>query len=112
MIVGSVGAKAALREVSGAAIVDMETHAVAKAASDAGLPFVVVRAVSDTAAFALPRAAQAGFKPDGRPDVAAVMRALVARPWELPALLRTARDAENAFKSLSRAAWALTPPPA
>jgi adenosylhomocysteine nucleosidase len=110
-IVGSVADKAALRRTSGAAIVDMETHAVARAARDAGVPFAVVRAVSDSASFALPRSAQAGFKADGEPDVGAVLAALLRRPWELPALIRTALDAENAFKSLSRAAGALTPPP-
>ena len=110
-IVGSVAAKAALRQASGAAIVDMESHAVARAAREAGLPFAVVRAVSDTAAFALPRAAQAGFKASGEPDVGAVIRALAARPWELPALIRTALDSEKAFGALGVAARALTPPP-
>ena len=110
-VVGSVAAKAALRGASGAAIVDMESHAVARAAHDAGLPFAVVRAVSDTAAVALPRAAQAGFRPDGEPDVTAVIAALARRPWELPALIRTALDAEKAFRSLAVAARALTPPP-
>lgn len=111
VIVGSVAAKAALRQASGAAIVDMETDAVAKAAFEAGLPFAVVRAVSDAAGFALPRAAQAGFKPDGEPDVGAVLAGLLRRPWELPALIRTGLDAEKGFRSLSRAAPALTPPP-
>jgi hopanoid-associated phosphorylase len=109
-IVGSIADKAALRQASGAAIVDMETLAVAKAARDAGLPFAVVRAVSDSAAFALPRSAQAGFKADGEPDIGAVIRALAARPWELPALIRTALDAEKAFRSLMDAARALTSP--
>ena len=106
-IVGSVAAKTALRQSTGASIVDMESRAVAQAAAAAGLPFLVVRAVSDTAAFALPRAAQAGFRPDGEPDIAAVLRALALRPWELPALIRTASDAEKAFRSLTRAARAL-----
>jgi hopanoid-associated phosphorylase len=109
-IVGSVADKAALRRDSGAVIVDMESHVVAQAAREVGVPFVVVRAVSDSAAHALPRAAQAGFKADGEPDVGAVLVELLRRPWELPALIRTALDAENAFKSLSRAAGALTPP--
>ncbi|MDB5483094.1 MAG: hypothetical protein JWO83_4147 [Caulobacteraceae bacterium] len=110
-IAGSPEAKAALRQASGAAIVDMESHSVAKAARKAGLPFAVVRAVSDTAAFALPRAAQAGFRANGEPDVGAVIAGLLRRPWELPALIRTALDAEKAFKSLAFAARALTPPP-
>jgi hopanoid-associated phosphorylase len=111
-IIGSVGAKAALRRSSGATIVDMETHAMAIAAQEARLPFAVVRAVSDTARHALPKAAQAGFRADGAPGVGAVIRALATRPWELPALVRTALDAENAFKSLAGVASALTPPPA
>ncbi len=111
VIAGSAAAKAALRRATGAAAVDMESHAVARAAAAAGVPFAVVRAVSDGAASALPRAAQAGFKADGEPDVAAVLRALARRPWELPALVRTALDAEKAFKSLARAAAALAPPP-
>jgi hopanoid-associated phosphorylase len=111
VIVASAAAKAALRRATGAVAVDMESHAVARAAAAAGIPFAVVRVVSDGAASALPRAAQAGFKADGEPDVAAVIRALAARPWELPALIRTALDAEKAFKSLAWAATALAPPP-
>jgi hopanoid-associated phosphorylase len=111
VIAGSLAAKAALRQASAAAVVDMESHAVARVARDAGLPFAVIRAVSDTAARALPRAAQAGFRADGEPDVRAVIAALLRRPWELPALIRTALDAEKAFKSLAFAARALTPPP-
>lgn len=107
-IVGSPEAKAALRAASGAAIVDMESHAVARAARAAGLAFAVVRAVSDTAASALPFAAQAGFRPNGEPDVAAVIAALGRRPWELAALIRTGLDAGKAFRSLERAARALT----
>jgi adenosylhomocysteine nucleosidase len=110
-IVGSVAAKAALRQANGATIVDMESHSVAEAARKAGLPFAVVRAVSDTAASALPRAAQAGFKADGQPDVGAVIATLLRRPWELPALIRTAVDAERAFRSLAVAAQSLTSPP-
>jgi hopanoid-associated phosphorylase len=112
VIVGSAGGKAALRRATGAVAVDMESHAVARAAVAAGIPFAVLRAVSDTASTALPRAAQAGFKADGEPDVAAIVRALLRRPWELPPLIRTALDAEKAFNALRRAATALAPPPA
>jgi hypothetical protein len=52
----------------------------------------------------LPQAAQAGFKPDGEPDIAAVIRALARAPWALPALIRVALDAEAAFKALAVAA--------
>ncbi len=103
-ILDSPAAKDALRRASGAAAVDMESHHVARAAQAAGLPFAVLRAVSDGAARVLPRAATAGFRADGEPDVAAVLRALARAPWELPALIRVALEAEAAFKALARAA--------
>ncbi len=107
VIVDSPEAKSALRRASGAVAVDMESHAVARAASNIGIPFAVVRAVSDTADRALPRAAQAGFRTDGEPDVGAVIRALARRPRELPALIRVALEADTAFRTLERAARAI-----
>jgi hopanoid-associated phosphorylase len=104
VIVATPAAKAALARASGAAAVDMESHHVATAAQAHGLPFAVLRAVSDDARQALPRAAAAGFGSDGEPDVAAVIRALARAPWELPALIRVAIEAERAFKALERAA--------
>ncbi len=98
-------AKAALRRETGAAAVDMESHAVARA----GVPFAILRAVSDPADRALPRAAQVGLKADGEADVGAVLRALIARPGELPALLRIAREAERAFRALRDARDLLGP---
>ncbi len=84
VIVASVAAKAALRARTGAIAVDMESHIVAEAAARAGLPFAVVRAVSDPADRALPRAAQAGFNPDGSVNVLAVLAALARRPASCP----------------------------
>jgi len=110
-IIATLAAKAALRERTGAGAVDMESHLVAAAAARIGVPFAILRVVSDTAHHSLPRAAQAGFTTCGEPDVGAVLRALVQRPWELPALVRTALDAETAFRVLARCAEALGPPP-
>jgi hopanoid-associated phosphorylase len=99
--------KAALRQTSGAIATDMESHIAAQAAAHAGVPFAVLRAVSDRADEALPAAAQAGFRPDGTVDVAAVIAVLARRPSELPGLLRTARHAGAAFAALKRAAETL-----
>ena len=99
--------KSALRQSSGAIAIDMESHVAAQAAARAGVPFAVLRAVSDRADEALPAAAQAGFRPDGSVDVAAVIAALARHPSELPALLRTARHAGAAFAALKRAVEAL-----
>jgi hopanoid-associated phosphorylase len=99
--------KSALRQSSGAIATDMESHVAAQAAARAGVPFAVLRAVSDRADEALPAAAQAGFRPDGSVDVAAVIAALARRPSDLPGLLRTARHAGAAFAALRRAAETL-----
>ncbi len=99
-IIASRADKAALWAASGAGAVDMESHLVAEAAARLGIPFAVLRAVSDRADHAVPRAAQAGFAINGRPNVAAVLMALLARPSEVPALIRTALNAETAFTAL------------
>ncbi len=107
VIVGSRAAKAALATATGAAAVDMESHKVARAAKAAGVPFIVARAVSDGADQSLPLSAQAGFRPDGRADIAAVLSSLSRRPWEIRALIRTAREASAGFEALRRAVRAL-----
>ncbi len=84
----------------GAATVDMETAAVALAAREAGLPLAILRVVSDTADQAIPPAALAGMREDGRTDALAVMGALARAPMQLPALIRTARAFGHAMRRL------------
>ena len=52
-------------------------------------------------------AALAGFGAD--PDIGAILRALARRPWELPALIRTAIEAEAGFRALVNARHLLGP---
>jgi hypothetical protein len=85
----------------------MESHIAARAALAHGVPFAAVRCVSDGATRSLPLAAQAGFGAD--PDIGAVLRALARRPWELPALIRTALEAEAGFRALVNARHLLGP---
>ena len=102
VMVADAAAKAALFAATGALAVDMESHIAARVAASHGLPFAAARTISDAADRALPRAAQAGMRPDGGMDVMAVLAALARRPWELPALIRTAIEAEAAFRALLR----------
>ena len=106
-IVGSPGEKAALRERTGAGAVDMESHLVAAAAAEAGVPFAIVRTISDPADHELPHAAKAGFRNNGEADVGAVLAGLLRRPSEFPALIRIARAAGRACKALDHAALAM-----
>ena len=109
VMVADAVAKAALHAATGALVVDMESHIAARVAARHGLPFAAARTVSDGADRALPRAAQAGMKPDGGMDVWGVIRALARDPGELPALIRTAREAEIAFAALLRGRQLLGP---
>jgi nucleoside phosphorylase len=112
-ISGTAAGKARLRALTKANAVDLESDGAARAAVRAGLPFVILRVISDGALDSLPMAAQVGFQADGGIDLAAILMALIRRPRDLGPLIKTARDAAKAFKTLERCADVLTlPPPA
>jgi len=84
---------------------DMESQAVAEEARIAGIPFVVLRIVSDPSHRTLPVAALKGLTDSGGVSTGAVMRAAVQRPWEIFDLLSLALDARVAFGALRRVAF-------
>ncbi|TDQ77545.1 adenosylhomocysteine nucleosidase [Dongia mobilis] len=98
--VASVADKKALYDTTGAAAIDMESHHVAAAARRHNLPFIVIRAIADTAVDALPQAALVGLNKEGRPAIGAVLLSLLRNPFQLPALLRVARRSDIALKTL------------
>ena len=108
-IVASAAEKAWLHRRTGAVAVDLESAAVARHARLAGLPFIVVRAIADPAERDLPGAACLALLPDGRPDLRAVVGSVLARPRQLPALLRTALDTHGALGSLRQALRSAAP---
>lgn len=95
--------KRVLAERSGAVAADMESEAVALAAQQAGLPFLVLRAVADPWDAAIPPPALAGLAADGTLRPFAVALALLRQPRHLPALLRLARDSRVALMALRAA---------
>lgn len=94
--------KAALHRATGAIAVDMESHVAARAAARHRLPFAAARVICDPAHRTLPPAARVGMRPDGGMDVLAVLRSLIGAPGQVPDLLRTAWEAERAFRALLR----------
>lgn len=108
-LVGLPTAKQRLFESTAAVAVDMESHAVALAARELGVPFVVLRAVADRVDEEVPRAALAALGPDGRVRVLALLAALARRPRDLPLLLRLARTSRPALQSLATAVAAAGP---
>jgi len=99
--IGSVADKADAAK-QGAIAVDMESHVAHRVAARNGVPFLVLRVISDGAEDALPPAALVAMKPDGSIALGAVLASLARHPGQLPALIRTGRDAEKAFRGLRR----------
>lgn len=99
--------KGSLFQETGAAAVDMESHHVAEAASRHGLPFLVIRAIADTADDTLPEAALKGLNEEGRPAIGAVLLSLLTKPWQLPGLIRVALRSRTAMNALLRGRAAL-----
>ena len=96
--------KARLFTDYGVRAVDMERHGVARAAREAGLPFLIVRAIAAPADRTIPPAALAGLGPDGAQRPFAVMLAMLRNPAQVPALIQLARDAKTALRRLAAAA--------
>ena len=93
---------AAKRALRGDAV-DMESHVVASAAARRGLPFAVLRAVADDCGHVLPPAAMLPLRPDGVPDVGAVLMSLLRQPGQLGELLVLALAAAKALRALRAA---------
>ena len=101
--------KRALNRDTGALAVDTESHMVARAAAGHGLPMAAIRVIADPAHRALPEAALTAIRADGTTDLLAVLRSVMRRPHQLPALLRTALDARAARVTLLRGRSLLAP---
>jgi hopanoid-associated phosphorylase len=96
------GSKALLRQRTGAASVDMESHVAASFAAEAGVPVCAIRVISDPAHRNLPPLATQAMRADGRLNVPAVMASLVRNPSQIPLMVRAGRDAGSAFAALRR----------
>lgn len=96
-----------LFEETGAVAVDTESHVTALMARERGLPFACLRIIADPAHRRVPQAALSGLHPDGRANPAGVLRSLMRRPHEVPALLSIARDTWRARRSLETALLAI-----
>lgn len=91
--------KQALGKISGAIAVDMESAAIAQAAATVGVPFLLVRAVSDRADEDLPMDFNLWCTPWGRVQGIAQ---LLTRPRILRSLLQMKRQVEQGSQALGR----------
>jgi adenosylhomocysteine nucleosidase len=103
---GSTADKALAFRRTAAVAVDMESSAVAEVAASHRLPFLAVRAIVDTAADAVPRAAlTAATTGAAEVRLGQLLGVLARAPRELPGLIRLAghyRAASRALASVAR----------
>jgi adenosylhomocysteine nucleosidase len=101
--------KRALHLNTGAIAVDMESHVVATVGARHGLSVAAMRVITDPAERALPASAVAAMRQNGTTNIGAMIRAMLMRPREIPALFQTAFDALAARATLVRGRRLLGP---
>ncbi len=97
-----VAAKTALRSLTGADAVDMESHIAAAFAAEKGATFAAVRVIADPATRTLPPLAAKAITPEGDIDQGYVARELIRAPGQIGELIRAGLDSRAAFATLGR----------
>ena len=103
-LIGDPSEKSTLFRGNGALAADMESHLVAKAAARAGLPFAVLRCISDEATDALPPAIAVAMRPDGSLALGAILSSILRNPRQLPRIFETLGHFNRAYGSLRQSA--------
>lgn len=101
--------KQLLQERTGAALVDMESHAVAETAFEFGLPLLVLRGISDPSSRTVPAWVMDCVLDDGRINPGKAAFEAMCRPWDIPALGLLAFESGQALTQLSRVVGLLGP---
>lgn len=102
-IVHQAGTKAQLYKRTGATSVDMESGRLAQLAARITLPFLVLRAVMDTADDELPSAVRAAVGDSGETNTLALLIHLLEHVSEVPAMIRTLKGYRQARNALRKA---------
>lgn len=102
-IVETTAEKRRLFTTHNALAADMESHHMARAAEARDLPFLVIRAVSDTAGETLPAGLAAGVDEDGGTRVLPILAGLVTGRLGLAAVMQAGRSAGKALQALKSA---------
>ena len=100
-IIVSCDDKRRCHERTQTAAVDLESAAVARAATSHRIPFAVVRAICDPAERTLPPAALAALNAAGAIGIWRVLASVATHPRQLPALATLTMDAAMARRSLA-----------
>ena len=97
----TVAEKSRLRAQTGADAVEMESAVIARVCREAGVPCVILRAISDTAHEDLPLDFNALLTPDEQLSSGKLALAILRSPQRIPALLRLGRNSALAAQRLA-----------
>jgi hypothetical protein len=103
-LIGDSSEKQSLYRSHGALVADMESHLVARAAARLGIPFAILRCISDEAGADLPPAIAVAMHPDGSLALGAILKSILTNPGQLPTLMRSIAGFSRAFASLQAGA--------
>ncbi|HWI86209.1 MAG TPA: phosphorylase [Sphingomonas sp.] len=99
-MIDTIAEKRALGVRHGALAVDMESHVAARVAMAHGLPFAIVRIVSDEVDHLLPHAITVSMRPDGGFDRTAMRRSLADFPGQMADVTKTMAQFAAGFRGL------------
>jgi len=103
-IIWSIREKKRIFQIHKATTVDMESLGVARAATENNCPFLIVRAISDTANQDLPIKSLASVGLNGSINPGNILKDLTKNLNETPSLLRLAYNSHKAFLRLNNVA--------
>ena len=90
---------------TGAFAVDMESFGVARAAKEMGVPFIVIRAVSDGAADTLPACVVPAMGRDGEIKIGPVLKGIAGKPGDIFHLIGFGLKTRKANATLRRVSF-------
>lgn len=96
--------KQSLQRLTGAAIVDMESAAIAKIAAEQEIPFIAIRSIADSVQMDLPDAVAVSLDASGVVQLPKLLKHLLTHPNEVPSLIRLGQSFSAAKKTLCRVA--------
>jgi len=85
--------------------VDMESHQIGRVANDNCVPFLVVRAILDSAIMDIPESAINIIDYNGKPKLLSILLKLIKRPEDFSKLFTLSRSHSLALASLQRASF-------
>lgn len=103
-MIDTVAEKRALGVAHDALAVDMESHVAARVAARHGLPFAIVRIVSDEAGHLLPHAITVCMRLDGSLHIAEMLKSLAADPGQIGDVAKTMTQFARGFRGLKAGA--------